>query len=114
MNTLQAQLAKFNCTEQYYSLKPLSKLVLTDGAKFLNDVTPLVQDAAIAISYDDKLKNEGFLSVTIDATKNACKTTIDDGNGNVLYTQDYQSSDLPAGQYKLFATSGTMMLTSEY
>ena len=114
MNTLQTQLAKFNCTQQYYSLKPLSKLVLTDGAKFLNDVTPLVQDAAIAISYDDKLKDEGFLSVTIDATESACKTTIDDGNGKVLYTQNYFGNDLQIGQYKLFVTSGTMMLTSEY
>jgi len=114
MNTLQSTLAQFTGTEQYYSLKPLSHLALTDGAKYLNDITPLVQDAAIVATHEPRVRKESFLSITINVNGQDVSTTIDDGNENIVYKQSYFGSDLEDGQYKLYATGGVLMLASEY
>lgn len=108
------QLDQCNGTERYYSLKPLSHIVLTDGTKFLNDRTPLVQDAAISITHIAHLRKEWFLTITITVHGTDAKVVFDDGNNNVLHSQEYQSCDLPEGQYKMYCTNKVLMLASEY
>jgi hypothetical protein len=115
MNTLQSQLAQFTGTQRYYGFKPLTHLVLTDGAKYFNDISPVVQDMAIVITHTPHLKAEEFLVISINVHEDRTIATIDDGNDNVLYEQSYDSDQgLESGVYKLYATNGVLLLTSEY
>lgn len=118
----QEDLDQFTGTSQYYKFNALfPQAVLTDGTKFLADCAKAywLMDA-IASHQDKKLKQEEFQvwTLTVHRDKGRSATlTCEDGNYNVLRTQEITWKDFPLDEIKLFAQWGeyfVIFLPSEY
>jgi len=114
---LQAALRQFTGTTHYYRID--SKTLLTDGAYYLATQAGAFWLMAVFSSYLLELKLEDWFTVlNLKTVGNKTTVTIDDGNGNILATQQIENSDflLPAitlygcwdGKYWV------LMLPSEY
>ena len=114
---LQAALRQFTGTTHYYRID--SKTLLTDGAYYLGTQAGAFWLMAVFSSYLLELKLEDWFTVlNLKTVGNKTTVTIDDGNGNILATQQIENSDflLPAitlygcwdGKYWV------LMLPSEY
>ena len=111
-------LAQFTGTTQYYRINP--QVVLTDGVKYLADnagcywLMDLIASYVTQRSFDD----QEFVSVKMDVTDRQAEVTLDDGNGNVLATQQIEYTDFSLGQIRLYACRSeqfwVVMLPSEY
>ena len=106
------EIGHFTGTQGYTNVLGLNA---TDGIVYIMKAgySWFVTDMAIIIK--SKFKDEEFLCVKleVDTQKNTAKAIIDDGNGNVLYTQDYKYTDAKR-DLKLFCTDNVIMLNSEY
>lgn len=113
-------------TEEYHKFSILfPKTVLTDGAKWLADNAECYWLMDIIGSIEEIIADEPFTVVELTIQNKAqvhnhkALVKVDDGNGNVLYTQLIEYTDFPLNQVKLYANSGenglrVVMLTSEY
>ena len=119
---LRNNLETFTGTEMFYKI-PLLKTRFTDGIKYLADTANcfwLVTDTSVIAK---SLMNRSYF-ITIDFKKLSedmqdaigYEAIIEygDGNGNVLETHRYHSTDFPLDNLRLFFTDGTLMLPSEY
>ena len=63
----------------------------------------------------EHLKRDYFMSVKLKVDRENCKAkmVIDDGNGNVLYEQDYDFTDAKR-DLTLYYADGVLMLNMEY
>jgi len=102
---------------------PLLNTRYTDGIKYLTEVADcfwLVTDVSVIAK---SLINRSYF-VTIDFKKLSEEIQdaigyeaiieYSDGNGNVLETHKYHSTEFPLDKLRLFFTDGTLMLPSEY
>lgn len=126
---LESALAHFTGTNQYHRLS--TRVVLTDGAKFLAEQAECfwLFDIVSSMALIMFQKDEHFLVVKIkrvnpfpDSEDKRYIVTFEDGNGHELFKQKIDYSDFPFVNYEFFAkTSGhqdpwfyTCMLKSEY
>jgi len=74
----------------------------------------LVTDCIAVIKTDSKISREPFLSIKLKVNKDKTAVmTIDDGNNNILYTQEYGFTDAKR-DLNLYFMNGVLMLNSEY
>ncbi|SDD74621.1 hypothetical protein SAMN05421636_101577 [Pricia antarctica] len=119
---LRNNLETFTGTETFHSI-PLLNTRFTDGIKYLADVANcfwLVTDVSVIAK---SLMDRSYF-VTIDFKKLSedqqdaigYEAIIEygDGNGNVLETHKYHSTDFPLDKLRLFFTDGTLLLPSEH
>ena len=119
---LRNNLKTFTGTEMFYRI-PLLNTRYTDGIKYLTEVADcfwLVTDVSVIAK---SLINRSYF-VTIDFKKLSEEIQdaigyeaiieYSDGNGNVLETHKYHSTEFPLDKLRLFFTDGTLMLPSEY
>ena len=114
---LQAALAQFTGTTHYYRID--SKTLLTDGAYFLATQAGAFWLMAVFSSYLLELKlDDWFTVMKLKTVGNKTTVTIDDGNGNVLATQEIENSDFPLSTITLYGCwdgeHWVLMLPSEY
>lgn len=107
-----SDLSNFFGSENFY--KYLGGAIFTDGVKFLmeNGAHWLCSDAMIACKTVPKLKAAEFIHVKALVKDGACTVIYDDGNGKKLFTQKYDSTDLPCN-VEFYFENGTFCLTSE-
>ena len=121
-NELRNNLETFTGTETFYSI-PLLKTRFTEGIKYLADTANcfwLVTDTSVIAK---SLMNRSYF-ITIDFKKLSGEMReamgyeaiieYGDGNGKVLETHKYHSTDFPLDNLRLFFTDGTLMLPREY
>jgi hypothetical protein len=104
-------LSQFYGTENYY--KCLNAL-LTDGVKYVmdNGYSWFITDFIVVAKM--KLRNQEFLSITLKLLENdKAKMIITDGNGKILYTQEYKFTTAKR-ELNFYFADNVMMLTSEY
>jgi hypothetical protein len=101
-------------------------LIYTEGVAYVAEdggAYWLLDDIAIAIAFDPKLKVEGFQSWILKREKgNAARLTADDGNGNILYSKAIEFTDFPLDGIQFYVVDAPdfgenaimMMLPSEY
>jgi len=110
-------LEMFTGTEQWYRCQ-LTGLLYTDGIHYLieNNAAWLVTDSLVNIKHLKQLKGEDFLTVKfkLNEDKESGVYTIDDGNGNILFSHDIEYTDFPLDEIKMFFANGVLMLPSEY
>jgi hypothetical protein len=107
--------------EQYYGTTQYHKgwlnVNLTDGVAYVseNGYSWFVTDAISVIKTKGQLKNESFLAVKLAIDKNSetAVMTIDDGNNNVLYKQEYGYTNCKR-DLTLFFIDNVLMLDREY
>ena len=106
-------LAAYTGTENYY--RGWLNVLLTDGVKYVmrNGYSWFVNDA-ISVIVGKGWRNADFLAVRLKLMgDNKAKMIIDDGNGNVLYTQKYELTDAKR-ELTLYYSHNVLMLSSEY
>lgn len=114
MTTLQQELVQFTGTERYYKFSPLSKLVLTDGVKYLADKAGAYWLLDIIVSYQHQLRNEGFQDWVLTVKDGKGIVTCTDGNSKQLVKQQIDFTDFPLDGISLYCMDGVILLPSEY
>ena len=110
------QLEGFTGTEKYYVVLGAN---VTDGIHYIMDngyawlVTDMLSVIKFGIDEYPKLKGQHFLAIKLKVTGKEAKATIDDGNENVLYTQEYKWTDAKK-DLVLYFIDNVLMLSSEY
>ena len=91
---LQAALRQFTGTTHYYRID--SKTLLTDGAYYLATQAGAFWLMALFSSYLLELRlDDWFTVLKLETLGTKTTVTIDDGNSNVLATQEIENSDFP-------------------
>ena len=115
---LDANLAQFTGTAHYYRINP--HVVLTDGAKYLVDSTSCYWLIDLIASYviQPGFDSQDFVVINMRVTERQAEINLDDGNGNMLATQQIEFTDFPLDQIRLYACRSeqywVVMLPSEY
>ena len=121
-NQIKEQLHRFCGSENRYQLT-MFNTYYTDGIKFLADTAScywLVTDVMVVAK--TLRKKSAFLviyfkrlSEELQQKQNAeAQIIYGDGNGTILYQQDYEFTDLPLDELRLFFVQDTLMLPGEY
>jgi hypothetical protein len=118
-----AELGYFTGTENYYKYPLLPRFTYTDGVQYvaqkanaywlLDVIFSHVMSvyASKAIPNDQKRLLCCKLAV---GQNNHAVFQIDDGNGNILATQEIEYTDFPAQLVTIWVQNGVAMLPSEY
>lgn len=118
MTITQDDLRQFTGTEGYTRVNFFGKRVLlTDGANYLaeNGASWLID---IIMSVFPRWGGEDFVSVKLTVKNEEGLVVMDDGNGNIIYSQKIEFTDFKFN-LKLFVvnyegTEPVIMLASEY
>ena len=104
------QLDGFNGTENYH--KDYLGVLVTDGVRYIidNGYGWLVSDAIVIIK---ELKGEDFLVVKLKVNDTEGVMTVEDGNGRIFHTQNYQYTDAKR-DLTLYFQNNVLMLSGEY
>jgi hypothetical protein len=111
-NALQ-DLRAFTGTENYYKLTMFGGFICTDGVKYVADTAKAYWLLDAIGSYQTQLKREDFQHWKLIVKDNSGILTCDDGNGNILITQEIQYTDFPQ-DINFYLTDNVLLLTSEY
>ena len=109
------KLSSYICTEQYH--KYLCDTILTDGVKEAADIYQCYWflDIIASVQYMPEVHAEGFQVFKLERVKNDhFKVTMEDGNDNVIYTQNIAYSDFKDDILTLWVVDKIIMLPSEY
>ena len=102
---------------------PLVKARYTEGVKYLAEQAQchwLVTDTAVVCK---SLKNKSTFIVILfkrnstsvqERTHKEAKITYANGNGIILYEQEYEFTDFPLDELRLFFVDDMLMLPNEY
>ena len=111
-------LGQYYGTENYYGIMGVN---VTDGIKYImaNGYSWFVTDMIAVIicsqkEYPKVYENREFLSVKLKVDGTKAIATIDDGNGNILYTQKYDYTNAKVKELTLFFINDVMLLSGEY
>ena len=121
-NELKAELQRFSGSETFFQM-PLTKTRFTDGIQYLATAAQcywLITDASVMAK---SLVPKSYF-ITIDFKRlsekeqkiQGCEAVITygDGNDHILEKQQYQVTDFPLDELRLFFVDNTLMLPGEY
>lgn len=116
-NQLVADLKQFRGTTQHYRINP--KILLTDGAYYLAEHAGAFWLMTLFASHLLELsRDEWFAVFKMKLTGMAATVRIEDGNDNLLATQEIEFTDFPLPSIALYGCSDgeqwVLMLPSEY
>ena len=119
---IQEHLKQFCGSETVYTI-PMLKTRYTEGVKYLAEAANcywLVTDAAV-ITKSIKPKSsflviyfKRFSEELQERLHKEAQITYADGNGTILFQQDYEITDLPLDELRLFFVDDMLMLPNEY
>ena len=109
------ELGQYYGTESYHNVMNCQ---VTDGIAYIitNGYSWFVTDMIAVLKFPEDIKgieNADFLAIKLklDGTKGTA--TIEDGNGKVLYSQEYEYTDAKR-ELILYYTNGVLLLSGEY
>ena len=105
-------LGQYYGTTQYYNIMGVN---ITDGVEYImkNGYSWFVTDTIAVIITNQKIKQEGFLSINLKIQDKKAVMTIGNGNGKILYTQKYDYTNCKR-DLNLYFCDNVMMLNKEY
>lgn len=109
-------LAQFTGSETFYQ-HALTTAVNTEGAKYVAEAAGaywLLDSIALNQAYNKKVKAEEFQVWKLAVHEEGATLTCDDGNGNVVLTEQIEYTDFPAEGVTLWFQNNTILLPSEY
>jgi hypothetical protein len=105
-------------TEGYHRFSILSKLVLTDGAKYLADECQCYWLMDAIATHQRKCMQDPMLSEfqfwTLKVSDGSVVLTCERDTDDIAITQNIPSTDFPLDEVKLYVTNGVILLPSEY
>ena len=116
--TLQAELAQFTGTEQYYVNALYREMNYTDGIKHLVTTVSAywLLDIIGTECFPRQKSGEWDSFVAIHLVVEACamKIRIQDGNYNPYEQKNIPHTDFPTGEWVIWLIDGVLLLPSEY
>ena len=115
---IKNSLAQFTGTESYHKFSILSKLVITDGVKYLCDKASAYWLMDLIASYqskcqkDEMLRDMQFWTITVNGSQAVVKCERD--TNDVAFSQKIGYTDFPLDEIKLYCQNGVILLPSEY
>lgn len=114
---LRAELSQFTGTTRYFRIN--RKTLLTDGTHHLAERAGAYWLMILFASYLQELDcKEWFTVLKLDAAGVTVKVSIEDGNDNVLASQEIEYTDFPFPSIALYGCwdgdNWVLMLPSEY
>ena len=116
MNTINEQLSSYIGTGAYHK-SFIPGVMYTDGARaFANfaDAFWVLDDIAAVIKLEPQVKKEEFVVAQVRSNGKSANIDYEDGNYNIVFSQRYEFTSLPAGQYSFFVSGGVIYLPSEH
>ncbi len=114
----ESQLRQFTGSENWYRHGINSSVLYTDGVQFLAEQGGaywLLDIIAIAQQHESHVAQEEFQVWKLQIRADRSATVLcDDGNGNVVYTQEIPFTDFPLDEVKLYFANNVIHLPSEY
>ena len=115
---LASSLNQFTGTTEYHKFSVISKLVITDGVKYLCDSAGCYWLMDIIASYQPKCNKDEMLrdfqlwilKCKDSKWKVGCYRDTDDE----AFNQPIEHTDFPLPEIKLYCINGVILLTSEY
>ena len=105
ISTFNQAVSQFTGSTNHHQFSVLSKSALTDGAKFVADELHaywLFDAIASHIDFGMAKQHDMYFSSLTVKDKGA-KLVIDDGNGNVLASQDFNFTTFPLDEIKIWS-----------
>ena len=117
MPITEADLHQFTGTESYYRHSLFRKVLYTDGVQFVAEQAGAywLIDAIAAAQYgESRVQAEEFQvwRLTVEPTHRG-RLTCEDGDYNVVYTQDLDFTTFPLASIELFFENNVLYLPSE-
>ena len=118
-----ATLPNFTGTTAYYRYSPIFRnFVLTDGSKYLAEACDAFWLMDAIASNLPSYKDEGFVVARLFVVDARASLTFDDGNGNILASQEIEFTTFPLDEITLYVIPQDMgdevvyviFLASEY
>ena len=104
-------------TEKYHAY-PINSQILfyyTDGAALVAEKLEAYWLLDIVMSILPVLSRQEFVSIILKVSENNRAVFVaDDGNNNVIYSQNIKYTDFPSGEWKFFYIDKILLLSSEY
>lgn len=114
---IESDLTQFTGTDHYYPHGLGNTVIhLTDGTKHVAEAAGAYWFFDIILSYQGSktLKNEEFQRWKLEKKESGgWLVTCDDGNRNILITQEVPYSDFPLNSIKVYLIDGICLLPSE-
>jgi hypothetical protein len=111
-------LRQFTGSENWFRHGINRNVTFTDGAKFVADEGGaywLLDAIAICQRYEKRVAAEEFQVWTLKVNDDRTATlACDDGNDNIVYTQQIAFTDFPLDEIKFYFTDNVILLPSEY
>jgi hypothetical protein len=117
---LATALTQFNGSEQSYFRHTPIRIDYTDGIKFLQEQGCYWLTDAIASYQTSEFKakyNRQWWKLSVDLDTSVATLTADDGDENILVTQEIEFTDFPLPEIKIYVEINPrifMCLPSEY
>ncbi|HIC31696.1 hypothetical protein FHG64_00715 [Antarcticibacterium flavum] len=122
VNEIKEGLQHFHGSEMLYQI-PLIRTRFTNGLKYLANVAEcfwLITDVSVIAK--SLLNRSHFITIDFkrlsedeqDFTGYEAEIIYSDGNGNVFETHQYNFTDFPLDELRLYFVDNTLMLPSEY
>ncbi|PXX28161.1 MULTISPECIES: DUF6876 family protein [Flavobacteriaceae] len=122
VNEIKEGLQHFQGSEMLYQI-PLIRTRFTNGLKYLANVAEcfwLITDTSVIAK--SLLNRSHFITIDFkrlsedeqDYTGYEAEIIYSDGNGNVFETHQYNFTDFPLDELRLYFVDNTLMLPSEY
>ena len=105
LNQFKSDVAQFTGSLNHHRFSQLSKSALTDGAKFVADELQaywLFDAIASHIDYGMAEQHDMYFS-KLTVHGGSAKLVIDDGDGNVLASQDFDYTDFPVDELEIWS-----------
>jgi hypothetical protein len=116
MEYIMIDTSGFTGTSCYHRFSVITKLVLTDGTKYLADKYGAywLMDLIASWQYKSKVRRESFQVWTLEKRADgSARILATDGNHNKLTVQIVPWTDFPES-IKLYCVDGVILLPSEY
>lgn len=117
MTDLATDLRQFTGSEQFYRHGLCRNVVYTEGVQYLADKAGAywLIDKVATNQHEPKIKREEFQCWKLRLGENSTATlTCDDGNGNVVHSEEITFTDFPLPEIDLWFQNNTILLPSEY
>lgn len=111
---LENNLAHFTGSEEYHKFNPFTKLVATDGVMYLAKEAQCFWLLDILASVQGMKAIRGKDMQVLIFNKSKGEVRIEDGNKNVLYTQEIKYTDFPLDEITIWVEGNVVLLPSEH
>ena len=109
-------LAQFTGSEQFYRHSLMRSINYSEGVHYLAETAGAhwLVDKVATLQLEPEIKREEFQVWKLNVANDAGTLTCEDGNGNVVHSEEITFTDFPLDHIDLWFANGVIYLPSEH